>query len=222
MLLNLQPGQKRVISISVRRKIDKYLLKFVLTFALFIAWVVGLELNALAIQGEISIEGFGGSAFGPRDTEIPATLDFGFGGGAGVGYEVIDSHQIRMESGFYRWSKALSDGPAETIDEKLYNMQIFLGERHFFQLNRKISPFLDFGLSANFLELKKEQCFGGCGPYSSVSTRAIRFGVSPGIGARFTITRHLDLGAVFRYNFVQTFAIGPDFMSLSLFAAYRF
>jgi len=124
-----------------------------------------------------------------------------------------------------------------TVDEKLSDTPIFLGGRYLFHLNNMISPFLELGLTANILEAKFDGellcnscprvaiCCPGPPPpvtQTSETTRALRFGVAPGFGVKFVLTRHVDLGVAFRYNVVDdgvgnAHNLHPSFVTFSLF-----
>jgi len=201
----------------------------VLIVTISLVVLTGLDRSTFAGQGELSIEGFGGGAIGPKDENFGVTFRSAFGGGAGIGYEVVENLQLRVDLGYYRWGKAgggtvtpwtcnqnagFCVPNSGTVDEKLYDAPIFLGGRYFLHLNKEVSPFFELGMTANSLEAKYDGRLACVcvvpaifpplpPPLHSEVSRALRFGVAPGFGVRFMIARHVDLGLSARYDLVQ-------------------
>lgn len=207
-----------------------------------------LILNASAKQGDFNIEGFAGVGFGPKDQDTDANFGSTFGGGGGIGYEVVDDLQLRADFSFFKWNKKITGifrtcpnpfvggcgDSSGTVEEELQNIPLFLGGRYLFRVNPKVTPFIDLGISVNFLkaELDGDLICTGCQPFPAPfhlreSTRAINIGVVPGFGIQSMLLQDLNIGAVVRYYLVEK-GVGdannlePKFLSLGFFISYIF
>jgi hypothetical protein len=214
-------------------------------FILILLVFVKTPPNTFAARGDVSIEGLAGVGLWPEGqtkTDLGSTLGFGLG----FGYEIIDNLQLRTDVGYYHWNKEVTGffrscffgpGCTTTFDEHLTNRAAFLGMRYLLRLSPRITPFIDFGIGVNFLEVEQEDdlLIAGLDVFGippapihlSNGERSIRLGAIPGVGVLLSLNRRIDAGILLRYYWIQKGVgdfseVNPSFMNIAFLISYHY
>lgn len=195
--------------------------------SVLVFFLMAITHNVSAKEGDSSMEMFVGFVeIGPTQVGISIVELAGRGIGVGLGYgefEKFDNLQLRVDVSIFNFQTT-----TEIIDESMDNISIFLGGRYSFLATQNIRPFIEGGLSVNFLKSESNISLDtSLGSFSaSASERETKIGVVPGIGVQFMATPDASIGIGFRYHLISKgvgrFDTDPSFGSWVVIIAHHF